>query len=246
MTQIQKMTKLFAVILLTALCMGCILSLGKCSKKRPPSEQHKTATVEALQQNVTISEQQYQQSIALLEHQNRWLEEELKKISGNLAEVERKARDKEKSLKALIKPLPGVSGNSRPVLKEQTATRQFYEYEPTKISVDTTALTGCDSLKIEVAEYIEINIQKDSLHTQQVKTLETKAQLKDSVIARQSSQHEKLKSIMQSSLDAQAAAIADMRYYKRQFKKQRVKAKLFTGISAVLSGILTYQLIKSQ
>jgi hypothetical protein len=247
MTQVQKIYKLIALIMLTTLFMGCIFSLTTCRKNRAPVNNESQPSIRQVREAVTISEKQYQESIALLEHQNRWLEQELNKVSASLADVQQRARAKEKTLQQRIASSPGKTiTKTQRVIIEQTPTRRHYEYAPQAVYADSLLVNDCDSLKLEVTQYIEINREKDSLFTQQVSTLQAVTAVKDSVIAVQGNQHDTIKAMLQVSLERQAAAIEEMRYYKRQFKKQRFKSKFFSAVGAVLAGALTYKLIQSQ
>ena len=103
---------------------------------------------------------------------------------------------------------------------------------------------NCDSLRHNLHEWTESNIEKDSLYDAVISNQSDQLTIKDSLTALQDLRYKNLDGLFKQSL-LQQELLADQ--YKKEeasFKRQQVKTKLLSGFIVIAAGIAAHYLIK--
>ena len=208
------------IFLLVGLTIGICLSVlfQGCGHDAENVTNKPTLQPSAIQKQVQVNEQHYQQKIDSLSASSQQLEKQLATTRVSLE----KAKKRNTELQ-----------------------RQVYELldKPTAVTDTAEVLADCDSLKVKVEDLIASSNEKDSLQDVQTQNLQQQIKVKDSTIETQQADYQSLKSSFNQSLQEQQTLLDQNNAFKKEIKRHKLKSKLASIGLIILSGITVGSLI---
>lgn len=213
--------------LIILFCIGLIIGFGSsvllysCNNEKTDSAVTVIPAKEIKRQADNMAAK-YQQTIAGLKTKNQQLDKELVSTKGLLAKARQKTAQHEKALSQLIQP-QGFPANN--LLQKEVSSEAVEQNE-----------SPCDSLKQEVAGYLEENKIKDSLYQSQIGILDSTIAVKDTIIAAQENEHQEFYTLFNQSLQQQQLLQKENKQLIRKSRRQKFIGTLKTIGLMILSG----------
>jgi hypothetical protein len=179
-------------------------------------------TTKQLDKQVSTIEKAYQNSIVLLQNKNSELQQKLATTQSSLEQAKQSVRQKERTVKKFAQ-----TGNS---------IKKKLSFENYTIPLFEQSSCDCDSLKIEVAEYINENLRKDSLYEMQLSTMDSVISVKDSIVHSTEGLYNSLHQIYDKTIIAQQVLQNENHVLKKREERRKVKNKVLTAGLMILSG----------
>ncbi|MBS1577402.1 MAG: hypothetical protein JST09_19045 [Bacteroidetes bacterium] len=222
-------------LLLIGFVVGLCLSFLFMDYSNEQSLKHeKIVPVKDLKKEVEDKEASYQTKITELENKNEQLQQELKSTKDQLSAIKSRTKQRESNIKKIIDP-GGFHERGYP------AKELLHRVNPSVIT--DAGLSPCDTLINEVGAYLEENALKDSLYESQISKQDSLIAGKDSVIEVKTRLHQDLQAIIDKSLVQQETLMNENKQLHKQFKRQKLRSKLFAIGVTVLSGFTANYLI---
>jgi hypothetical protein len=112
------------------------------------------------------------------------------------------------------------------------------------INVDTAAtLQLTEPIANTVTDFIENSNIRDSICDANIIQLQEQVSNKDSTLQLQQEKNIQLKSAFNQSLQQQTILEQETKFYKKKFKIQKIKSKIISAATLILSGIAVKQLL---
>lgn len=220
--------------LLTLFCIGLLIGFGSallvtgCNG----SDYHPAVTIippiEIKKQTKNI-EQEYQHKLVGLEKKNSQLQKEVIATHALLTQVKKSTGQREKTIKQLIEP-------------KGTLAKVFSEKVKAPAPNDSVVLS-CDSLKREIAAYLQENGDKNSLYDRQITTMDSVIAVKDTIIQTQTARQQEFNALFNQSVQQQEILFGENKQLRKQLRRQKVKGTFKTIGLMILSGVATHYLI---
>lgn len=201
--------------------VGCAFLLGSCNNDKETDKS--SLIVKNLEQQVKDSEAVFQKKVSELETKNRQLQKELTNIQIELFRIKLKTNERETRIKKLVQP------------KRLPAKDLLKKVKDSSISI-INAPASCDSLAMEVSEYLKETAIKDSLYESQIVLQDSVIALKDSIITHQSTLYSELKTSFSLSLEQQKELISENQQLYKKLKRQKRRSRIVGFGMMVLSG----------
>lgn len=188
------------------------------------SESSKHLPVPAKELNIQAIaiEKDYQTRVAVLKDQNSKLQTDLTSTKALLKQVKASSKQREYKVKKII----AVNSHQK---KDQSL-------ENYSIPLFNNCI--CDSLKMEVTNYINENNRKDSLYEIQMVTMDSVVRVKDSIIQVNEGFHNSFREIFNKAINEQKILEVENRLLKKKEKRRKLGSKILGGGLLVLSGTL--------
>ncbi len=212
----------------------CLSFLFRDYSNEPGITHEKTVQPAELKKEADVNEASYQAKITELENKNEQLRQELKSTKDQLAAIKSKTKQRENNIKKIIDPTNFQE-------KGYPAKELLHKVNPAIIT--DTGLSPCDTLVNEVGAYLEENAIKDSLYESQITKQDSLLAGKDSIIEVKIRLHQDLKVLFDRSLMQQETLMNENKQLRKQFKRQKLRSKLFAIGVTVLSGFTANYLI---
>lgn len=180
------------------------------------------ATTKQLSKEVATIEKNYQNRIVVLQTRNSELQQKLTTTQSSLEQAKQSVKQKE----GAVKKLAQANNTLKRKRSIENYNIPFFDEPP----------CNCDSLKIEVVEYINENHRKDSLYEIQLSTMDSVVVVKDSIVHTTEGLYNSLHQIYDKAIAAQQVLQNENHVLKKKEKRRKVKNKIITAGLMILTG----------
>lgn len=201
--------------------VSCAFLLGNCNNNEETKKS--SLIIKNLEQQVKDTEAVYQKKVSELETKNRQLQKELTNTQIELFRIKLKTKEREIRIKKLVQP------------KGLPAKELLQKVKDSSIGINNYSLF-CDSLAVEVSEYIKETAVKDSLYEMHIGLQDSVITVKDSIITHQSKLYSELKTSFSLSLEQQKNLISENQLLHKKLKRQKRRSRIISFGMMVLSG----------
>lgn len=205
---------LAAACVLFLLVIGALVTHVLSGGDNPPGDQW-IINPDVIQRNARMQKQVYQLQVQELSEKNSQLQTELVRTRQTLQTLKRKSKQREEVIQELILPKVGM------------------------ITSSTEDSLQCDTLRREVAAYIQEVNEKDSIYERQINTMDSVLRVKDSTIVLQDKRMVSLDYDLQL-ISTQVNLLAqENKSLIKQERKRKVASTLKTIGVAIAVGVVT-------
>ena len=186
------------------------------------TSQSSPASTKQLSKEVSIIEKNYQNRIVVLQNKNSELQQKLSTAQSSLDKAKQSVKQKESRVKKLA--------------RSDNTIKKKWSIENYNLPFFDESPGNCDSLKIEVDEYINENHRKDSLYEIQLSTMDSVVSVKDSIVHTTEGLYNSLHQIYDKAIAAQLILQNENHVLRKKEKRRKVKSKIVTAGLMLLTG----------
>jgi hypothetical protein len=154
-------------------------------------------------------------------------------------------KEQEKIQKELVQTKTALSKAKQRNAQLQTQVLDLLDQQSLAITNEDTAvaLQLNEPITNTIIDFMENTNARDSLCNANIVQLQEQVSNKDSTLQLQQEKYAQLKSAFNQSLQQQTVLEQEAKFYKKKFKVQKVKSKLISAATLILSGIAVKQLL---
>ncbi len=210
--------------------LGCCTAflLNGCNDNQQSAAIVKT---KELEKEFSQKEESYQLRFGELQKKNISLQQELISTQAELFIIKAKTKSKERQINKRIAP------------KGMPAKELLKKSGGGLLAIDSS-LSPCDSLVLEVTEYIEENAIKDSLYEVHISLQDSAIVTKDSIICMHESKYQDLKTSFKVSLVQQYQLEEANQNLSKKIKRQKKRSRAAALGGMIVTGIVSGLLLK--